>query len=278
MKAKPFLKWAGGKTQLLEQLREYYPTHIKNYYEPFLGGGAVFFDIISRVKVEKIYLSDVNRRLISTYESVRDDVDLLINSLEQLQTEYSSSYDKEDFYYQVRNRFNLRLDFGTELSAQFIFLNKTCFNGLHRVNKKGWFNTPYGKYKKPKILDADNLISVADALDGVSLTVNSFEYLQDSEIGKDDFVYLDPPYRPVNKTSFTKYSNEFNDDDQIRLARLFKVLSDRGAKVMLSNSDTVDGFYERHYAGFNIRKVEANRMINRNGSGRGKINEVLITN
>ena len=277
--AKPFLKWAGGKTQLLGQLREYYPANIKNYYEPFLGGGAVFFDIISRVK-ENIYLSDLNEDLVLTYQSVQKEVELLFRALRAMQSNYFSlpQVDRGNYFYFVRENFNRERNLSIERAAQFIFLNKTCFNGLHRVNQKGWFNVPFGNYNKPKILDTDNLTSVADALDGVSLTANSFEYLQDCEIGKGDFIYLDPPYRPLKKTSFTKYSSEFTDDDQIRLARLFKVLSYRGAKLMLSNSDTDDGFYERYYAGFNIHKVTAKRMINCVGKGRGIVNEVLIKN
>lgn len=279
MKAKPFLKWAGGKTQLLEQLREYYPSRIKNYYEPFLGSGAVFFDIISRFKVEKAYLSDINPDLIATYQVIQDDVYLLIYALNKLKNKYFNTYDRENFFYQVRDRFNDRLDMEVTRASQFIFLNKTCFNGLHRVNQKGLFNVPWGKYKNPSIFDVNNLTSVASALDGVILDIREVDSLLTYPIDNETFIYLDPPYRPVSDRSFTQYSNRgFDDDYQIRLSILFKTWSDIGAKVMLSNSDTADGFYERYYDGFNIRKVTANRMINSNGSGRGKINEVLITN
>ena len=281
--AKPFLKWAGGKTQLLSQLQENYPnlSEIKSYYEPFLGGGAVFFDLVNcDTGIEKFYLSDINPDLMSTYKIVQQDVGYLIEKLGTMQGEYLrlSSEERKIYFYDLRDKFN-HLRGLVERASPLIFLNKTCFNGLYRVNKKGDFNVPFGHYKKPKILDAENLERVSNALKGVSLEVAGFEHLLNCDIDESTFIYFDPPYRPVGKASFTAYSGNFDDDDQIKLSQVFRDLSRRGAtKLMLSNSDTDDGFYERYYAGFNIHKVTAKRMINCVGKGRGMVNEVLIKN
>jgi len=280
---KPFLKWAGGKTQLLSQLQENYPnlSEIKSYYEPFLGGGAVFFDLVNcDTGIEKFYLSDINPDLILTYKIVQQDVGYLIKKLGTMQGKYLqlSSEERKAYFYDIRDRFN-HYGLMDRASPLLIFLNKTCFNGLYRVNKKGEFNVPFGDYKNPKILDIENLEKVSTALKGVSLEIAGFEHLLDCDIDESTFIYFDPPYRPVSKSSsFTAYSGNFDDDDQIKLSQVFRDLDRRGAKLMLSNSDTDDGFYERYYAGFNIHKVTAKRMINCVGKGRGMVNEVLIKN
>lgn len=299
--AKPFVKWAGGKTQLIKQLRGYYPQalpfgQIRNYYEPFLGGGAVFFDLIKHFSIEKFYLSDSNADLILTYRVIQKSVSALIELLDIYQTNYLklAQTQRKAYFYQMReqynqNRFqiNHRIISKREIlrAAQLIFLNKTCFNGLFRHNQKGAFNVPFGDYKSPKILDMTNLMNVSQVLQPVILQVADFNVLEKYKIDEDSYVYLDPPYRPLNATSnFTTYSQTpFGETAQIRLAEIFRKLDRQGAKLMLSNSDPknfdkTDDFFEIHYAGFHIHRILANRMINSMGSQRGKITELLITN
>ena len=290
---KPFVKWAGGKTQLLPTLSDAYPEElgasITKYAEPFVGGGAVLFDILSRYRLEKIYISDVNAELINTYCVIRDECEALISSLSALKENYipKSNEERKELFYECRARFNLLKKTGenkVELASLFIFLNRTCFNGLYRVNRKGVFNVPIGSYKNPAILDEDNLRNLSRALNGVEIVCadyhQSFEFIDEKT-----FVYIDPPYRPLSETSsFTEYAEgDFNDDAQRGLAEFVRQIDKKGAKVLLSNSDPKnadpkDEFFDDLYAGFTIQRVDASRMINCKGTARGKISEILVSN
>jgi DNA adenine methylase len=299
--AKPFLKWAGGKSQLLEQLKANYPQalksgKIKNYYEPFLGGGAVFFHIINHYPVENFYLLDINEDIILVYQVIQKEVNALIKLLETYQNHYLNleQVQRKAYFYQIREQYNqthFQINYqniskqGIFRAAQLIFLNKTCFNGLFRNNQKGAFNVPSGDYKNPRILDKTNLINVSRALQAVVLKVADFSELEKHKICKDSFIYFDPPYHPISPTSnFTTYNQtRFDESAQIRLANTFKRLDRQGIKLMLSNSDPKnidenDHFFEIQYKGFHIQRISANRMINSVGSQRGKITELLITN
>ena len=301
LKVKPFIKWVGGKGQLLNSINNHYPKELKQgkinkYYEPFLGGGAVFFDIIKKYNIKTAYLSDLNEELILVYKVVQRNVYDLIEFLEKYKNQYSklTKEKQNDLFYSIReiyntNRLNINHKKYSELwiqrAGQMIFLNKTCFNGLYRLNKKGEFNVPFGKYEKPKFYDKENLINVSKVLQKAIIKVADFSKLND-EVSKNAFVYFDPPYRPISKTSsFTSYTNKmvFDDNYQILLSQTFKELSKRANKLMLSNSDPKntnpnDNFFEKHYDGFNINRVLAGRAINSKGDKRGKINELLIIN
>ncbi|MFW5830714.1 MAG: DNA adenine methylase, partial [Prolixibacteraceae bacterium] len=252
--AKPFLKWAGGKGQLLESFRMFYPEELKQkqikyFYEPFVGGGAVFFDVVQKFEVEKAFLYDINAELTLTYKVVQFEVQKLIDYLRQYRDIYSGldNEKQKQFYYQLRAGFNENLskidytrfsEHWIERAAQVIFLNKTCFNGLFRFNLKGEFNVPAGRYKNPCILDEQNLRKVSEVLSVAEIFTADFKRIE-KMVKKDSFVYFDPPYRPLNKTSsFTAYSkNSFTDKEQKELAQLFQRLDKKGTKLMLSNSD-----------------------------------------
>jgi DNA adenine methylase len=264
-KAAPFLKWAGGKGRLLGQFESLFPRRFHRYFEPFVGAGAVFFHLDPRRAV----LSDTNPDLIACYQVIRDDVDSLVDLLSRYRHD-------RDFFYYVRE-----LDV-TELSpvqraARMIFLNKTCFNGLWRVNRQGRFNVPFGDYKNPKILDEANLRTVSDSLRGVEIHARSFEeVLRHAQAG--DFVYFDPPYHPVSATAkFTSYgADDFKPEDQKKLAWVFRALDDKGCKVMLSNSDTP--FVRELYKDYRVETVHAARAINRDASKRGLVTEIVALN
>ena len=286
---KPFLKWAGGKTQILNQIEENFPKElkegkIKKYMEPFVGGGAVLFYILQKHDFDEVVINDINEDLILTYNVIKNDVNKLIDELESLRENFLLLDDdqRKEFYYNVRDEFNKKNNCNeiNEIKrvAQFIFLNKTCFNGLYRVNKKGEFNVPYGRYKNPKIFDEKNLKNASKLLKNVKILCNSFEVIDDY-VDDETFVYFDPPYKPLNKTSsFTSYTKyNFDDNDQIRLAKFYKKLDKKGCKLMLSNSDNLE-FFEKLYGGFNIKKVIARRIINSKGNKRGAIFELLILN
>lgn len=268
----PFLKWVGGKSRLLQQYQNYFPkiSDIKTYYEPFLGGGSVFFNLQPKLAI----LSDINQDLIETYCSVRDNLEQLIDLLQIHQNEHNSDYsENHEYYYQVRSRtYNTPI----QRAARLIYLNKTCFNGLYRVNSKGEFNVPVGKYKNPKICNPDLLRSASAALKSAKIEVRNFEEILDHAKTSDDFVYFDPPYHPLSDTSyFTAYSADaFNEDKQIKLRNIFAELASRGVKVMLSNSDCK--FIRELYSEFNIHEILAARVINSNAQKRGKISEVLV--
>ncbi len=274
-KPKPFVKWVGGKRQLLRQFRELglYPPEDFNpmtntYYEPFVGGGAVFFDLLPK----NAELSDLNNELVTTYNVIKNNVDELIQSLQK------HIYDKE-YYLEVRAKKIEDLSY-VEVASRFIFLNRTGFNGLYRVNKSGQFNVPFGRYNNPVICDEDNLRRVSNALQDVTITHQDYKHvLKTAKSG--DFIYLDPPYYPINATSsFTSYTAEgFLEKEQTELRDTFVKLHEKGCFVMLSNSDTP--FINELYSGIDgiiINKITAGRSINSKGSGRGKITEVLVTN
>ncbi len=271
---RPFLKWAGGKTRLISQYKDYFPTDYRTYHEPFVGGGAVFFHLLP----ERAVLTDINADLINAYRCVRDDVDGLIERLEVHKNNHSSSY-----YYEVRSRFRQLQqlppsdDKDLDRAACLMYLNKTCFNGLYRENTKGEFNVPIGRYKNPIIYDPQLLYSASMALQLAKIEVRSFESICDRAMSGDDFVYFDPPYHPLNDTSrFTSYSrNSFGEDDQIRLRDVFAKLAESGVKVMLSNSDCP--LIRELYSDFHIHSISAGRAINSNGKKRGNISELLVT-
>ena len=291
---KPFLKWAGGKGQLLKEIERYYPFDsgkITKYAEPFVGGGAVLFDILSKYDLEQIYISDINAELINTYRIIRDDIDNLIEMLYGMKNEFIplDTDVRKEYYMKKRERFNdLKVNgnenINIEKAALMIFLNKTCFNGLFRVNKKGLFNVPMGSYKNPMICDEANLRAVSEKLQKVTIVCGDYRESA-SFIDENTFVYFDPPYRPITDTaSFTAYTeNLFNDEEQIELARFVDEMHKKGAKAVISNSDpknsnTEDDFFDNIYSAHNIKRVEATRMINCNSEARGKIKELLISN
>ena len=293
-KVKPFLKWAGGKGQLLPEIEKYYPfgdRRIKKYAEPFVGGGAVLFDILSKYNLEEVYISDINAELINTYRIIREDVDGIVSLLQMMHNVFipMDTEDRKKFYMAKRERFNVlksenQGSVNIEKAALMVFLNKTCFNGLFRVNKKGLFNVPMGSYKNPMICDEENLRAVSEKLQNVKIVCGDYRESADF-IGADTFVYFDPPYRPITETaSFTAYTeNCFNDEEQIALAKFADDMHRKGAKVVISNSDPKntnidDDFFESIYSFYKIKRVEATRMINCNSEARGKIGELLISN
>lgn len=302
--AKPFLKWAGGKTQLLNQFEKYFPKELKEgkikyYYEPFVGSGAVFFDVISKYKIQKAFLYDSNPELINVYNVIRDYCQDLIKHLAEMQNTYlkKSESGRKEYFYKIREELNQyagKTDRAEkriliDKAARLLFLNKTCFNGLYRLNRKGEFNVPFGRYKNPKILNEDNLLKVSAVLQNVVTGVKDFSSALQN-IKSPCFVYLDPPYMPISKTSsFTSYSkNDFTKEEQIRLAKFYVSLaSKKNIWLMLSNSDPQNKdpkntFFQNFYAARNkkikIFKVPAKRMINSVADRRGAINELLIIN
>lgn len=273
----PFLKWAGGKRKLIPQFEPYLPKiGNETYFEPFLGAGALFFYL----QPKKAIVNDINSELINVYKVLQNDnIDLLIELLK----EHKKKNDElqKDYFYEVRN-WDRSDDFlekrsPIERAARFIYLNKTCFNGLYRVNSKGHFNVPYGKYKNPDIVNEELLREINDYLktNDIRFLNTDFETaVEKAQIG--DFIYFDPPYVPLSETSsFTSYDKDgFGEKEQIRLKEIFTKLNDKGCKVMLSNSDT--SFIREQYQRFNIVTVQAARAINSKADGRGKINEVLV--
>lgn len=293
-RAKPFLKWAGGKGQLLSEIEKYYPfdnRKITKYAEPFVGGGAVLFDILKKYKLESVYISDINAELINTYCTIRDNIEELICMLRYMQSQFvtMNTDDRKAYYLEKRECFNnLKINSNEksnlEKAALMIFLNKTCFNGLFRVNKKGLFNVPMGAYKNPMICDEENLRAVSEKLQNVTIVCADYRKSADF-IDSNTFVYFDPPYRPITSTaSFTAYTqNLFNDEEQIELANFVEIMHKKGAKIVVSNSDpknsnTDDDFFDNIYSPYKIKRVEATRMINSNSDARGKIKELLISN
>lgn len=300
--ATPILKWAGGKRQLMPIIDELLPKELKNgtikkFVEPFFGGGAVFFHIVENYDIEQAYISDFNIELVLLYKVVQKEVEKLITELQKLSDdffEFSDDEKRKELFYRIREKFNENHDdfdldeindAHIERAAQIIFLNKTCFNGLFRVNKKGGFNVPFAKPKNPKILDAENLRAASNALQIATIEHASYHDIPE-EFLNDASIYFDPPYRPLNQSSsFTSYSKyDFNDIHQKELALYFTTLSkEYNSYLMLSNSDPKntneeDDFFDDLYKEFTIRRVSASRMINSKSSKRGKVNELLITN
>ncbi len=266
-----FIKWAGGKTQLLNQFENFFPSLFFRYYEPFLGSGAVFFYIKNSCPEKEFFLSDNNSELINCYEIVKSDVEGLLDLLKEHRSKHSKEY-----YYAQRNIDTNNLS-KIELAARFIYLNKTCFNGLYRVNSKGKFNVPMGSYKNPSIFQEKELRVANKLLQDVTLKAMPFEEIINIA-QKNDFIYLDPPYHPLSPTSsFTSYtSNSFSEKDQIRLAEVYRELDKKGCLLMLSNS--YSEFILELYSDYRIERVSAKRMINCNGNKRGVISEVVVLN
>ena len=299
--AKPFLKWAGGKSQLIEKLSEYFPPELRNgkvtkYAEPFIGGGALFFHIAQNYPtIKSFYISDANAELVIAYRTIQLDAKELIRTLEHIEGEYHalSREQQKEYFYETRNDFNQKLagmDFENfqpawiQRTASIIFLNRTCFNGLFRVNSKGQFNVPFGDYKNPKICDAENLMAVSNILQNTQIEKADFTGCE-AFTNSDTFVYFDPPYRPISQTaSFNSYAKDSSgDEEQKRLAQFFRQLDQKHALLMLSNSDPKntnpdDHFFEEAYQGFRIERVKASRMINSKAEKRGQINEILVLN
>ncbi|MDO5848513.1 MAG: DNA adenine methylase [Methanobrevibacter sp.] len=297
----PFLKWAGGKKQLIEDIDSNLPEEIKEtktikkYFEPFIGGGAIFFHLMTNYDVKEAYISDINPELILTYNAIKNNPNELLEILGNIREFFipKTHEERKEYYLNVRSEFNQAVpDFDFEnyseehiqRAAYTIFMNKTCFNGLFRLNKKGEFNVPFGRYKNPNICDVENILAVSKVLKDVKI-VNASFLASEEFIDDDSLVYLDPPYRPLpNTASFNTYSKEaFNDDSQVELAKYYKRISEKGAKAILSNSDPKntdenDNFFDDLYKDFTINRVFAKRSINSNGEKRGKITEILVKN
>lgn len=291
IKTKPFVKWAGGKSQLISEIRKKYPKNIKCYCEPFVGGGAVLFDILANYKPEKVLINDINKELIITYYQLQNNVDNLIKKLVALQNEFISAdlEQRKIIYNNNRKLYNSLKNKSCEnneleIASLFIFLNKTCFNGLYRVNKNGDFNVPMGSYKNPLICDEFNLKKSSSLLKNVKIICGDYSRCIDY-INDETFVYIDPPYRPLTQTSsFTSYSAKvFDDKEQIRLADFINIISRKGAIVVASNSDPQnadenDMFFDNLYRNYSIKRIQAKRAINSKSEGRGNVSELLISN
>lgn len=293
MQAKPFLKWAGGKTQLIGDIENVLPKKFVSkkftFIEPFVGSGAILFWMLNNFpKIEKAVINDINADLTNTYKVIASKPKELISLLKEFQAEYHSIDTeveiKREYYTSKRSLFNTRSTDKVIQAALFIFLNRTCFNGLFRVNKSNGFNVPIGSYKKPMICDADNLMAVSEVLKKVEILTGDYQQtLLHAE--KPALFYFDPPYKPLNKTSsFNSYAkDEFDDNEQIRLRDFCKTLNDKGHNWILSNSDVKgkdleDNFFDDIYEEFSINRVFARRSINANAEKRGKLTELLITN
>ncbi len=293
MKAKPFVKWVGGKSQLLEQLDSHLPVDFENwqdvtYIEPFVGGGAMLFYMLQHYQnINRAIINDVNQDLIMCYQTVRDCPNELIESLLDIQNAYLSLQTEEDrknYFLLIRDRYNEKNLDSIENTTYFFFLNRTCFNGLYRVNKKGLFNVPFGKYSNPTICDVDTILADSELLKRVEILTGDFEYTFPYAIGNTLF-YFDPPYRPLSETSsFTDYSKDsFNDDAQIRLKKFCDRINDGGFKFLLSNSDCKlekeeESFFDDLFEAYHIDRVWATRNINSNPLKRGKLTEILVRN
>jgi len=268
---RPFLKWAGGKAQIGDELLKRIPNQFNNYHEPFIGGGALFFRLYRESKIQHAFITDLNEELIDAYIAIRDQVEDVIKLL-------ATYPHAEDFFYQLRSADPWKMDLPAR-AARMIYLNKTGYNGLYRVNRQGKFNVPFGRYKNPDYCDVVNLRSVSKALQSVEVACAPFEnVLEKTKAG--DFVYFDPPYVPLSKTAnFTAYhANGFTAEDQIRLRDVCVELSTENVFMMLSNSatDAVRALYTP--PGFTLDEILANRAINSNGNGRGKLAELIVTN
>jgi len=293
--AKPFLKWAGGKRQLISEIESRLPPKISEmsmYVEPFIGGGALLFHMLENYDFKEIHISDINLELVLCYRQLQSSVEDVISSLEKLIDNFPDETEaRSDFFYNIRELWNSNLDIESmnddeksERVAQMIFLNKTCFNGLFRLNRSGKFNVPTGRYKKPSFPSSEALKEVSVALQSVTIHHGSYEECL-KWVDGNSFVYFDPPYRPLSKTSsFVSYSKgDFNDENQAGLASFVEVLDSKKVKFLLSNSDpknTIpdDDFFDVLYSDFKIDRVFASRSINSNPEKRGKISELLIRN
>jgi DNA adenine methylase len=298
--ARPFLKWAGGKRQLLSQIDSYLPMSLKHgalhrYVEPFVGSGAVFFHIVQNYPVKELFIADINPELILAYRTIQEDIEGLIDELARIEDSYLPlpEAQRKAFYYRQRELFNegrLAIEYNAfqntwiKRTAQLIFFNRTCYNGLFRVNSRGEYNVPFGRYKNPTICDGPNLRAVSKILQRTEIHYGHYSDCA-RVVGGNTLVYFDPPYRPLSATAnFTAYSpHSFDDDQQLALAEFYHRLDSQGACLILSNSDPKntnpdDDFLEKAYAGFRIERVQARRRINRSVEKRGPINELLILN
>jgi DNA adenine methylase len=293
LQAKPFVKWVGGKTQLMPSLSKMLPEEIfemptLSYIEPFVGGGAMLFWMLKNIKsIRKAVINDINPDLTTAYRTVRNNVDELIGRLKTIQNEYqslSSEESRKEFYMSMRERYNTKSLEEVENTALFIFLNRTCFNGLYRVNSKGLFNVPFGKYPHPTICDEDTLLADSELLQNVEILTGDFEQTLDYA-AENSFFYFDPPYKPLSPTSnFNSYAREaFNDAEQVRLKLFCDKLNARGYLWILSNSDVKsndpqNNFFDKLYSSYQIERVWASRAVNANPEKRGKLTELLIKN
>ena len=289
--AKPFIKWAGGKTQLLTQFENILPHNLEEaehftYIEPFVGGGAMLFHMLQKyTNIGRVIINDIN--LITAYRVIRDTPERLITDLKMLQREFRQNSNEEarkEYFLRIRKSYNEDTHNDVTNTAMFIFLNRTCFNGLYRVNSKGYFNVPFGKYTNPTICDEELLLEDSKILQNVEILCGDYTLIE-RYVDNNTFIYFDPPYRPLSTTSsFTSYSKEnFDDTEQTRLAHFFARLSRYGCKMMLSNSDCCaqnpnDTFFENLYGNFIIDKVHASRFVNAIPSKRGKLTEILVRN
>ena len=292
IQARPFVKWVGGKTQLLDEVKKSLPRDFSTrqhitYVEPFVGGGAVMFKLLQEYpNIERAIINDINEELICTYRVIKENVEVLIERLAVIQSEYIplSLDDRKNYFIAKRSSFNTKKITPLETAALFIFLNRTCFNGLYRVNSKGEFNVPHGKYVNPRICDADNLRACSQVLQKVEILCGDF-----AETGRyaglDTLYYFDPPYKPITETSsFTSYTRGgFDDQEQIRLRDFCDRISAAKSSFIASNSDprntnSEENFFDNIYNNFFIRRVSATRMINSDASGRGSISEIMISN
>lgn len=285
---KPFIKWAGGKTQLINEVNASLPKNLSQiedvtYIEPFVGGGAVLFWILQAYpNIKKAVINDINEKLICTYRVVRDNVDTLLSDLIQLQETYNAldAQAQKAYFLAQREKFNKSRINEVETAALFIFLNRTCFNGLYRVNAKGEFNVPHGKYVHPKICDIETLKADSAILQKVEILCGDFSQTK-KYAGKNSLFYFDPPYKPITKTSsFTSYAKDgFDDAEQVRLRNFCREITTKKSLFIASNSDPIqENFFDDIYRQFTIRRVAATRMINANSNGRGKLSEIMITN
>ena len=298
--ARPFLKWAGSKRQLLQQIDRFFPEPLRDgqivrYVEPFAGSGAVFFHVAQAYTLQEFYISDANPELITAYRTVQRGVEDVIAILRDIEDKYHPlpEGERKRFFYEQRALFNATgsrmesdslLQENAERTAQLIFLNRTCYNGLFRVNSRGEFNVPFGRYKNPTICDASNLRAAAKVLQRTEIHFGPYTDCE-KVVDGNTLVYFDPPYRPISLTaSFTAYSRQvFDDKAQMDLARFYRMLDERGAWLLLSNSDPKnldpdDQFFETAYAGFRIERLRARRRINSQAEKRGLIDELLIIN
>lgn len=292
MKAKPFIKWVGGKTQLIKKIAQVLPEDFDSlnnvtYIEPFVGGGAVLFWILQQYpNISKAVINDINPDLTTAYRIIKENPNDLIHKLQVIQDEYLclDEESRKTYYLKAREKFNTKILEPVENTALFIFLNRTCFNGLYRVNSKGLFNVPFGRYSNPKICDKETILADSEVLQKVDILTGDFEETLKYSSNNSLF-YFDPPYKPLtNTSSFNSYSKEnFNDNEQIRLGNFCKKLDSLGHTFVLSNSDVKgknpdDDFFDDIYQQFNINRVYASRMVNSNANKRGKLTELLITN
>ena len=269
-----FLKWAGGKRKILDKIDPFIPNEINDYYEPFLGGGSVFFYIKQKYNPKNCVISDINKDLINTFIDVRDNPQHVIKHLKKFKENNS-----EEHYYYIRSLFNKGKISGTKRSAAFIYLNKTCYNGLYRVNSKNEFNVPYGKYKNPEVFNEETILYASELLQGTTIKCQDYEELKET-VEKGDFIYLDPCYDPLKKTSFAHYTpKKFSSEDNERLAKFVAEMNRRGAKILFSNNITKNiKKYYKEGEGFSREIIKSFRSVGSRKNYRGFFDEYLIRN